>query len=223
MRVLRNPLGSPTTSKPPKTKRKAGRTKNPNAPVGRHHTLRRIVEQTTLPPPPQLAPIPEDVTADIIKRDMLDLELIVAQALHGGLGSRTATKLIRKEHGERWSYEVVWQAINRVQAEWDAEYEEVASKERGRQVERLRHDLARERAKGNPSLQAIRGHEHLLACIVGTLRPIRVEVDVTATLKASIAAVIVDMSEEEKDQIVAEQLEMEAIFKQKMLPSQAAE
>jgi hypothetical protein len=222
MRVLRNLRAPDRPSPEPKQRKRKGRRKEENPRVGRHPTKRRVYQPDELPELPQIVST-EQVTTDLIKRDMLDLELIVAQALHGGLGSRTATKLIRKEHGKRWSYEVVWQAINRVQAEWDAEYEEVASKERGRQVERLRQDLARERAKGNPSLQAIRGHEHLLACIVGTLRPIRVEVDVTATLKASIAAVIVDMSEEEKDQIVAEQLEMEAMFKQKMLPPQAAE
>lgn len=222
MRVLRNHRAQDNSSPEPKPRKRKGRKKEENPRVGRHPTNRRVYQPEALPELPPTLPI-EEVTADIIKRDMLDLELIVAQALHGGLGSRTATKLIRKEHGERWAYEVVWQAINRVQAEWDAEYEEVASKERGRQVERLRQDLARERAKDNPSLQAIRGHEHLLACIVGTLRPIRVEVDVTATLKASIAAVIVDMSEEEKDQIVAEQIEMEAMFKRKLLPPQAAE
>lgn len=224
MRVLRNPLGSSEPSKAPKPKRKAGRDKNPNALIGRHHTHRRIAEQTQIPPLPQLAPTPEQVTVDMMERELLDLNLIVAQAMLGGLGKRRASLLIKKEHGKRWDHEIIWQALNRVSDQWESDFSETIEKKRASACERCREDMARERAKDNPSLQALRGHEDLLARLEGTLRPVRVEVDVMASLKVSLAAVIVDLSEDERDAIVVEQLELESLAAMRRLPSpQAAE
>jgi len=147
---------------------------------------------------------------------------------------RTACRLILSEHGPyskaaragKPAYEKrqVWTTLKRLSDEWEAEFKESAHIERSLQIERLRHDLARQRAKANPSFQAIRGHEELLGRILGTLQPIRVEVDVMSTLKVSIAAVLVDLTEAEKDAMVAEQLELEAAARRPpMLTVQAAE
>lgn len=175
-------------------------------------------EPKTLPPVPDAPP---DEALALVEKRATELEAICATALASGLGLRTATRLILSEHGPSsknaaargWAYDKrqVWTTLKRLSDEWEQDFKETAAAERARQVERLRQDLARQRAKANPSFQAIRGHEELLGRIMGTLQPIRVEVDVIQSLKVSLAAVIVDMTEDERDALVREQLELEAL------------
>ena len=226
MRLVRNQSAG---KKPKRPRRKPGEpikrkgtppdpNPRPGAP-GRHPTRRNTEAYKVLPP--VVAP-----TVDVIEQDRRHLELVVSTALQSGMGPRTTASLIMEQHKvdgvARWTWEVVYQCINRVQALWLQDFEDNVGTYRARQVERLQQDLARERAKPHPSLVSLRGHEELLARITGTMKPVRVEVDVMATLKHSIAAVIVDLSELEKDAIVAQQLELEALAR-RVLPAQAAE
>jgi hypothetical protein len=58
--------------------------------------------------------------------------------------------------------------------------------------------------------KAVDQHERLLAQIQGTLRPVEVRVDVDATVRASLAAVVASLKPEELDELVAEQEALEA-------------
>lgn len=136
------------------------------------------------------------------------LHAIVAQALLSGLGPRVACQLICRQYPE-YDPKTTWAMVGEVQESWDHDMKENWATLRASQVARLQQDLAVQRAQLKPRFSDIRGHEELLARITGTLQPIRVEVDVMATLKTSLAAVIVDLSEAEKDQLVAEQMELE--------------
>jgi hypothetical protein len=176
------------------------------------------VDDPVVLPPVPAAPSPE-AAVEMVERDATELDAICATALASGFGVRTATRLILAEHGPAsknarvkgivYDRRTVYTALKRISDEWEADFKEFAHTERSKQVERLRQDLARQRAKANPSFQAIRGHEELLGRILGTLQPIRVEVDVMSTLKVSIAAVLVDLTDSEKDAMVAEQMELE--------------
>jgi hypothetical protein len=189
-----------------------------------------LADPKILNPPPDAAP---DVAVEVVEQQVTELDAICATALASGLGLRVATRLILAEHGlasknakvKGFGYDrrQVWTTIKRISEEWDADFKEFAHNERARQVERLRQDLARQRARANPSFQAIRGHEELLGRIMGTLQPIRVEVDVMASLKVSLAAVIVDLTDDERDAMVREQLELEALARRALPMSTAAE
>jgi len=212
MRTLRTFL---EPGDPPPQKRKAGRPPQPGGPGGKSHGY--VDDPVVLPPVPA-APSPE-AAVEMVERDATELDAICATALASGFGVRTATRLILAEHGPAsknarvkgivYDRRTVYTALKRISDEWEADFKEFAHTERSKQVERLRQDLARQRAKANPSFQAIRGHEELLGRILGTLQPIRVEVDVMSTLKVSIAAVLVDLTDSEKDAMVAEQMELE--------------
>jgi hypothetical protein len=173
-----------------------------------------VDDPAELPPLPAADPA---VAVEIVDQQVTALDAICATALASGFGLRTACRLILAEHGPtskrlvRYDRRQVWTTLTRLNAEWTADFKEFAHDERARQVERLRQDLARQRSKANPSFQAIARHEELLGRIMGTLQPIKVEVDVLATLKTSIAMVLVDLTEDEKDRMVQEQLELEAM------------
>jgi hypothetical protein len=149
------------------------------------------------------------------------------------MSMRTALRLILQEHGpgtkaakvRGWSFErrAVWTMLKRLDEEWAADFKEFAGNERPRQAERLRQDLARMRALTRPSFQAIARHEELLARIAGTMQPIRVEVDVMHVVQVSIATVIAELTEAERDRIVAEQLELEALAAGRPLLNSAAQ
>lgn len=180
-----------------------------------------------IPPLPAADPT---VAREIVEQRLAELEAVCTTALASGLSLHTAAKLINEEHGpgtklsKSRGYEFdrrqVWITLKRIDAELAADLKDTVASERSRQVERLRRDLARMRARSSPPYTAIKQHEELLARLTGTLQPIRVEVDVLHTLKQSLAVVIADMTEADRDRIVAEQLALEA----RALPAaQAAE
>jgi hypothetical protein len=57
--------------------------------------------------------------------------------------------------------------------------------------------------------KAVAGHERLLADVEGTLRPTVIQVDVDATLRRSLVAVVASLDSQTIDQLVAEQRELE--------------
>lgn len=196
-------------------------TEIPTRPRGRPRKHPDVPSKWVKPPPAELPPIDPQITKTDVERQLAQLENIVSQTLLSGLTPRTAVRLITAEH-PNYDHTLVLRVCTGMYAEWEQTFEESVAKERPRQIERLRHDLARMRAVQRPSFQAIRGHEELLGRIMGTLQPIRVQVDVMATLRQSVAVVLQDMTEEEKDQLVAEQLELEA-FAGRSLTRLAAE
>lgn len=180
---------------------KPGKAKNPHP--GRHPTYRRILAPSELPPP-------SGKTPEQLLQEARAVEQAVAQALAGGFGARTVARLIKEQPEFRGiDHEVVWQSINRVVEEWETMYEEEAKRERPRAVARLRNDLARMRSREHPPWNSIARHEEMLGRIFGIFAPQKIEVDVFATMRQSLAAVIVDLSPDEADAIVAEQLELE--------------
>lgn len=188
-----------------------------------------------LPKPPDIVQTAEshEQAIEQVEQAVTELDVIAAAAITSGLGLRTCCRLILQEHGPgtknaakrgmAYDRRQVWAALKRISAEWEADFKEFAESERTHQIARLRSDLARQRAKANPSFQAIARHEELLGRILGTLKPIKVEVDVLSSLKVSLAAVIVDMSDAEKDAMVREQLELEELAKKaRALPAYGA-
>lgn len=169
--------------------------------------------------PPLPSPDPS-VAIALVEQRVAELDAICVTALASGLSLHTAAKLINEEHGpgsklsKSRGYDFdrrqVWVTLKRIDAELAEDLKGTVANERARQVERLRRDLARMRAKASPPFSAIKQHEELLARLTGTMQPIRVEVDVLHTLKQSIAVVIGDLTEADRDRIVAEQLMLES-------------
>jgi hypothetical protein len=77
------------------------------------------------------------------------------------------------------------------------------------QVERLHRDLVRLRSRPEPNFAAIRGHETLLADLLGTRAPVRVEVDVGLEVRKSLLTIVAGLTEHEQEALVAEQLALE--------------
>lgn len=182
---------------------------------------RRTIPRRTAPAETVLAN-PDGLTPEQRLALARHLEDAVSTLLASGYGGRTVVRTI-KSQPEFLSIEpeVIWQSINRITEEWESMYEEEARKERPRQIARLRNDLARMRAMDRPSFQSIARHEEILGRILGTFAPQRLEVDVFTNMRQSLAAVIVDLTPETSDAMVAEQLELEA--RAKLETPQAAE
>lgn len=107
---------------------------------------------------------------------------------------------------------------------WSRQSEADAKHARAAVIQRLRSDLVVMRADLAPSaktgrakkpkrkvdFKTINAHETLLAKVEGTLRPIEVKVDVDATTRRSLTAIIGSLTGADLDKLVEEERELEA-------------
>ena len=169
---------------------------NPPRSGGEAWAGRKLPEWTAgLPLPPE----------DLRKRVETAYALVVA-----GLSNRRASELTAKEC--QCTYEAAYSAVrmihSRLKADFEGEGTTIA--EKPIQIERIRGDLGKMRAEKNPKWQAIAKHEELIGRLLGTFAPVRFAIDTTIEVRQSLVAIVTNMTPEEQEQMVAEQLALEA-------------
>lgn len=90
------------------------------------------------------------------------------------------------------------------------EYRSARSTYKAEQVARLRNDLLRMRAMDRKPWSSIAKHEELLARITGTLEPIGVAVSGSVAVHESLIAVVSKLDPQDVEEMVAEQVALEA-------------
>jgi hypothetical protein len=127
-----------------------------------------------------------------------------------GLSNRRASILVAEECHctEEAAYSAVRMIHSRIKA--DFESEGLAVTEKPIQLERIRGDLGRMRAEAKPKWQAIAKHEELVGRLLGTFAPVRFAIDTTIEVRQSLVAIVTNMTPEEQEQMVAEQLSLES-------------
>lgn len=106
-------------------------------------------------------------------------------------------------------------AIDAVLRDQVAEYEEMLPKAKALQVMRLRGLAARAWAKDKLST-AVQA-ETLISKILGTQAPLKVRIDADVTVKESLLAVVANLTPEERDEMLHEQLELERTRERRIL------
>ncbi len=121
------------------------------------------------------------------------------------------------------SEQQVRHAYDEILDTWSRQEEADAKHQRAAAIQRLSADLVTMRGQLAPSKVSgkrrtpkkkinwkdINAHESLLAKVQGTLRPVEVKVDVDATTRRSLLAIVGSMTGSELDQLVEEQRELE--------------
>lgn len=139
------------------------------------------------------------------------------------------------EHCEErygWTQIQIRTSYDAISSDWTKQSEEDLAHARAQAIQRIRNDLVqmREQLYAKPVLprkkrgkkdektapqdikvtfKDLAAHEHLLARIEGTLRPIEVKIDIRATSRRALIDVINGMAPEELDALAIEQREIE--------------
>lgn len=110
--------------------------------------------------------------------------------------------------------------------ELSAQFEEDRAHEKAKQLDRLKRDMARLRARLSPTsgqeipvsemtrIQAqLTRVELLYARVAGTLEPVKVKIDIDAVVRDSFVAVIADLDATTADELIEEQRQLESRVK----------
>lgn len=92
---------------------------------------------------------------------------------------------------------------------WDEQFEADQPRAKAEQIARLRKDLTRMRTAHNPNWSVINKHEELYSRVAGTQAPVKLAVDVGATVRQSVLAVVASLTEAEQERMIQEQLRLE--------------
>lgn len=128
---------------------------------------------------------------------------------------------LREEIGAPLSEQQVKYAYEAAVEELYAQYEQDRGSSRALQSERLKRDLvelrrlSRDEPRGKfdgrtKAYQAIAKHEEILAKLDGNFAPIRVELAQNVQVRSSLLAVVAALSPEEQEELVREQMLLEA-------------
>lgn len=156
-------------------------------------------------------------------KDIADRQAIIQSLMLAGC---TLAQCIVYGRGQHWSRSVVEADYRSINDDWQKQSDEEIQAARTQAIQRLRSDLAEMRTdlrigtkggKGavkrvdrDATYKDIAAHENLLAKIEGTLRPIEVKVNIGHESRRALIDVINSLSQEDMDQMVAEQRALEA-------------
>lgn len=186
-----------TAADPPSARREEPRRSLKTAP-------RTADREWSAPYPPTHEPLPPSPDSEA-RRQQREL---AARLLASGLGRGQASQLLSQQLSV--SLPIARAVVGAIDREWSDELAEDLPRLKARQLERLQRDVARMRARPDPDYSRIARHEELIAKIGGTMAPVRVAVDVAVEVRASLLAVVAQLTPEEQDAIIAEQLALEA-------------
>ena len=133
---------------------------------------------------------------------------LAARLLAAGTTRRQAAVTVARELGCTES--AAHAACQTVLRTWADDLTADLPKAKAAQAERLFRDLVRMRSRQEPNFASIARHETLLADLLGTRAPVRIEVDVGLEVRKSLLTVVSGLTAEEQDALVAEQLELES-------------
>lgn len=127
----------------------------------------------------------------------------VAQLMTAGMGRDGIVRVCASEFGM-----TEHQAIEMRRAillEWKRQHEEDATFLRVEQLQRLRRRLTDIAANPKASPHDHVAVERLYAAVAGTLEPVKVQLDVDATVKGALLAIVSDMTPADRERLIVEQ------------------
>jgi len=164
-------------------------------------------------PPPLPEPHPDGLLA--MEREALVLERrsLVAGLIDAGASSSQIVAAFAEQypHLRRDTVrKVATKYTDEARKARQEEYRSARSTYKAEQVARLRNDLLRMRAMDRKPWSSIAKHEELLARITGTLEPIGVAVSGSVAVHESLIAVVSKLDPHDVEELVAEQVALEA-------------
>lgn len=142
-----------------------------------------------------------------VEQERIRRREFVSQLLSVGMGREAVVKACVDRLGI--STRIAEELRYSVLSEWRAHHEQNQSYYRAAQLERLWQLLAEQHAQPRKDVHAILKIETLIAKIVGNFAPVRIEVDVDATVQESLVALVTTMSAEDRAALVRDQLLLE--------------